>query len=114
MKQFDVFADQTPKGGILIYCELDPLCMMIGKKERTDVQGISYKAHPHRIQDGVVYLTDGADKYPINVFGTHNLQNINAAKELVKKLGVTPAQFYEAIQTFEGAAGLDSWTIKRE
>jgi UDP-N-acetylmuramate: L-alanyl-gamma-D-glutamyl-meso-diaminopimelate ligase len=36
VKQFDVFADQTPKGGILIYCEEDPMTMMIGKKERPD------------------------------------------------------------------------------
>ncbi|HEY9487825.1 MAG TPA: Mur ligase family protein, partial [Chryseosolibacter sp.] len=47
VKQFDVFADQTPKGGTLIYCEQDSMSLIIGKKERTDVLGITYKSHPH-------------------------------------------------------------------
>lgn len=105
VRQFDVFADQTPKGGILIFCEQDPLAMMIGKKERTDVLGISYKSHPHVIENGTVFLKGGDQKYPINIFGSHNLLNISGAKELLKKLGVTNEQFFDAMTTFEGAAG---------
>ncbi|MEX2235642.1 MAG: Mur ligase family protein, partial [Cyclobacteriaceae bacterium] len=47
VKQFDLFADQTPKGGILIYCDQDSMALIIGKKERNDVAAISYKSHPH-------------------------------------------------------------------
>ena len=32
VRQFDLFADQTPKGGILVYCEQDSMALMIGKK----------------------------------------------------------------------------------
>lgn len=105
--QFDRFADQTPKGGILIYCEQDALAMMIGKKERTDVQSISYKTHPHAEHDARFYLLSGKEKekVPIKLFGTHNMQNIGGAKELLKKIGITGEQFLEAIQSFEGASG---------
>jgi UDP-N-acetylmuramate: L-alanyl-gamma-D-glutamyl-meso-diaminopimelate ligase len=106
VKQFDIFADETPKGGILIYCEQDSLALIIGKKERNDVQAISYRSHPHASDsNGQFYLTNGDMKYPVKVFGGHNFQNINAAKEVLKKIGITPEKFFEAITSFEGAAG---------
>jgi UDP-N-acetylmuramate: L-alanyl-gamma-D-glutamyl-meso-diaminopimelate ligase len=105
VKQFDRFADQTPKGGILIYCEQDSMALMIGKKERPDVLEISYKSHPHVTDShGQFYLTSNKEKYP-KVFGSHNYQNISGAREVLKKLGITTEQFYQAISSFEGAAG---------
>lgn len=105
VKQFDLFADQTPRGGTLIYCEQDSMALIIGKKERTDVAGISYKSHPHTLDGGRFALTFNKEKYPIKIFGSHNFQNINGAKEVLKKIGVTNEQFYKAIGSFEGASG---------
>jgi UDP-N-acetylmuramate: L-alanyl-gamma-D-glutamyl-meso-diaminopimelate ligase len=105
VKQFDLFADQTPKGGILIYCEQDSISLIIGKKERSDVLAIPYKNHPHANDNGQIFLTNGKDRYPIKVFGSHNYQNISGAKEILKKIGVTDQQFFESISTFEGASG---------
>jgi UDP-N-acetylmuramate: L-alanyl-gamma-D-glutamyl-meso-diaminopimelate ligase len=105
VKQFDFFADQTPKGGILIYCEQDSIALIIAKKERTDVLAIPYKSHSHSLDNGKIYLTNGTDRYPIKVFGSHNYQNISGAKEVLKKIGVTDQQFFEAISSFEGASG---------
>ncbi|NBP68308.1 MAG: peptidoglycan synthetase, partial [Cytophagia bacterium] len=97
VKQFDLFGDQTPKGGMLIYCEQDSMSMMIGKKERHDVLTIPYKTHPHSEDNHQSFLTNGKDRYPIKIFGTHNLQNISAAKELLKKIGITAEMFFEAV-----------------
>ena len=36
LKQFDLFADQTPKSGILIFCENDPMVGIVGNKQRAD------------------------------------------------------------------------------
>lgn len=105
VRQFDTFSDQTPKGGTLIYCEQDPMAVIIGKKERPDVQAISYKTHPHAQEGGKFFLTSGKDRYSVKVFGTHNFLNVSGAKEVLKKIGITNEQFYEAISTFEGAAG---------
>ncbi len=86
VEEFDRFADQTPKGGILIYCEQDSMALMIGKKERADVTSISYKSHAHTSDNnGLFFLTNGKERYPIRLFGNHNFQNINAAKEVLKK-----------------------------
>ena len=51
-----------------------------------------------------ILQTDG-EKYPVKIFGGHNFQNISAAKEILKKIGITPEKFFEAITSFEGAAG---------
>lgn len=106
VRQFDVFADQTPKGGILVYCEQDSMALMIGKKERTDVTAISYKSHPHTSEPGGRFaLTYNKEKYPVNLFGSHNFQNISGAREVLKRVGITNEQFYSAITSFQGAAG---------
>ncbi|HEY0654673.1 MAG TPA: Mur ligase family protein [Chryseosolibacter sp.] len=106
VRQFDLFADQTPKGGILVYCEQDSMALMIGKKERGDVIEIAYKSHSHTSDNnGQFYLTDGKEKFPIKIFGSHNYQNIAGAKEVLKRIGVTDEQFFQAIQSFQGAAG---------
>ena len=106
IRQFERFADSTPKGGTLIYHEEDPHAKRIGQTERPDVQAIPYKTHDHRIAHGQVFLLDENKKsVPIKIFGDHNLQNIAAAKALLKKIGITSDQFYEAITTFTGAAG---------
>lgn len=106
VKQFDLFADQTPKGGILVYCEQDAMALMIGKKERIDVTEIAYKSHPHTSDNnGQFFLTASKNKYPIKVFGSHNYQNIAGAKEILKRIGITDEEFYQAITSFQGAAG---------
>lgn len=103
MKQFEVFADATPKGGSLIYCEEDAMATVIGNKEREDVHRIAYATHPYMIENDVTYLTNGSEKVHIKLFGKHNLQNINGAKEVLKKIGISEDQFYQAIPTFQGA-----------
>ena len=103
VKQFDLFADSTPKGGTLIYSEDDSLATVIGKKEREDIHALPYKTHPYTIEDGTTYLTFGKELVPAKIFGKHNLQNISAALTLLKRIGITEDMFYMAIQSFKGA-----------
>jgi UDP-N-acetylmuramate: L-alanyl-gamma-D-glutamyl-meso-diaminopimelate ligase len=82
------------------------MALMIGKKERADVQEISYKSHSHAADNnGQFFLTYQKERVPIRVFGSHNFQNLSGAKEVLKKIGITTEQFFQAITTFEGAAG---------
>ncbi len=104
VRQFDLFADATPKAGSLIYCEEDDLATVICVKEREDVSRIPYQEHPSTIEDGITYLKTDLGPVPVKVFGRHNMQNFSGALEVLKKIGVLETQFYEAIQSFEGAA----------
>jgi UDP-N-acetylmuramate: L-alanyl-gamma-D-glutamyl-meso-diaminopimelate ligase len=100
VSQFDTFADSTPKSGILLYCENDPLAMLAGSKPRADVFGIGYKIHPHTSESGKHFLTVGKEKIPVAVFGSQNFQNISAAKELLRRIGITNDMFYKAVTSF--------------
>lgn len=105
VRQFDRFADATPKGGQLIYNDDDDIASVICKKERTDVGTHGYTIHKHRVADGQVFLidSDGAE-HPIKVFGNHNLLNISAALQVCNLLRVPENTFYEAIGSFQGAS----------
>lgn len=103
--QFELLADQMPKAGVLIFDETDNLLDVIGEKERPDVQKVPYDAHPHVIRDGRTYLTTpGGQEVTLQVFGLHNMKNIAGAMAVCDRLGISDDQFYEAIQTFAGAA----------
>ncbi len=104
VKQFDFFADATPKAGCLVFCDEDPLASIIGNKEREDVLAIPYKTHPFTIEDGTPCLQFKNELIQIKVFGKHNMQNISAAKEVLKRLGVSEEMFFQAIPSFEGAS----------
>ncbi len=104
VKQFDIFADATPKGGTIIYCEDDAMATVICSKERRDVTTIEYKIPPYKIKQGVYYLITDEGEFPLQVFGKHNMQNLSGARELLKRIGITNEQFNEAIQSFKGAA----------
>lgn len=91
IRQFDLFADGTPKGGILIYGEQDKIASVISNKERADVLYVPYKAHPK-------------DKLPAALSDKKMLLNVSAAFETLKRMGVTAEQFYKAIASYDGAS----------
>lgn len=105
VKQFELFADATPKGGALVYIENDDLVTIIGRKERPDVARLPYKIHKHTVRDGKTYLiTESSEEVLVHVFGDHNMENINAARLVCSKIGISRDKFYEAISEFKGAA----------
>lgn len=104
VKQFEMFADASPKAGSLIYCEEDDLATVICRKERPDVNRIEYRAHPHKVVDGQTYLETDFGEVPIRLFGYHNMQNLSAAMEVCTRIGVTTKDFYQAVASFGGAS----------
>jgi UDP-N-acetylmuramate: L-alanyl-gamma-D-glutamyl-meso-diaminopimelate ligase len=104
VKQFDAFADATPKAGTLIFCASDDVAAMICKKERDDVQLMEYKAHKNEIRNGHTFLLTDEGEVPFAVFGKHNMKNLSGAKAVCGKIGITDRMFYQAIQSFKGTA----------
>jgi UDP-N-acetylmuramate: L-alanyl-gamma-D-glutamyl-meso-diaminopimelate ligase len=102
VKQFDHFADSTPKAGILICSEADPVASMICQKERDDVQRIEYSAHKNEISNGKTYLLTDFGKVPLKIFGKNNMKNINGAKTICSKIGISDEMFYKAVESFDG------------
>ena len=105
-EQFRIFAEMTPKAGSLIYNQDDEQVQLVAvPRNPADISYIGYTVHPHSIRNGKTILHTKKDgDVEIQLFGEHNLRNINAAKEVCKKLGVKAHDFYDALKTFKGAA----------
>lgn len=104
VKQFEIFADSTPKGGTLIFCEEDDMAMVIASNQRTDVTQIHYPVHPYVLKNEITYLKTDSGLVPTKIFGQHNMLNLNGARRLLSRIGITDEIFYEAISSFEGAS----------
>ncbi|RVU25671.1 peptidoglycan synthetase [Sandaracinomonas limnophila] len=104
-ESFKELIKNLPKAGTLIYDETDPILKEMPKLSQDDVIKKPYKEHPALIENGKTILKgDDGVKYPITVFGNHNLKNINGARLICEQIGIEATEFYQAIQDFKGAA----------
>lgn len=106
VEQFKQFVDLIEPNGSLIYCnedkELQKVAANSGKAN--NITKIPYSIPGHRIENGTTILEDKGKDIPLQVFGNHNLMNLNGAQLVCNKLGLSDEQFYEAIRSFKGAA----------
>jgi UDP-N-acetylmuramate: L-alanyl-gamma-D-glutamyl-meso-diaminopimelate ligase len=103
LEQFRIFVRTIEPGGCLIYDQTDVEAEKIAQGAQCRTFG--YGVHPFE-SNGIkttLLLPDGSRR-EVGVFGSHNMKNINAARLVCQQLGVTDAQFYEAIASFKGAA----------
>lgn len=102
-RQFALFGAATPKGGVLVYFEIDHVVAVLSPLNRADVLLVPYKTHASIQENGQEFLvTSTKERVPLKITGKHNLQSISAAQEAVKKIGITSEMFYQAIPSFEG------------
>jgi len=109
VEQFKLFADLIEQGGSLVYCTEDKEVKKIGESARTDIKKFPYSVPKHFIEKGTTYLVHSdsqlaTENTELNVFGEHNLMNIEAARLACNQIGVSDESFYKAISSFHGAA----------
>lgn len=102
LAELETIANATPKGGIIIYPEADKELKAIATRERADVQTLAYNTYKHEIKGGnTILITSTNEKFPIALKTEKELQCIGAARELLKKIGISSGQFYRAVSTFK-------------
>lgn len=104
VEQFKLFIDAIEPGGKLVYCEEDDHVKMLSEAKNVTVDRIPYGIPAHRIDQGLTVLTTANGDVPLQVFGKHNLQNMEGARHVCHLLGIGDKQFYGAISSFHGAA----------
>lgn len=106
LEQFRIFVNLISDKGSLVYCEEDVEVKKIGEAASGKIQKIPYFIPKFEIKDGVTYIINPAtnELIPLMVFGHHNLLNLQGAHSVCRLIGVTDKEFYNAIQTFKGAA----------
>ena len=87
---FRKFVDGIEPNGTFIYYEGDENLRTIAKKARTDIARVPYDAYEGNV--------------PMQVFGRHNMQNLQAACLACHAIGVNTDDFYHSIASFTGAS----------
>jgi len=104
VEQFKIFAEMIPENGRYIYCNDDLVLQEMNKSAKICAAKMGYGVHSHFIENGITFLITKFGHIPLQIFGKHNLTNINAARLACSAVGISEEQFYSAIQTFEGAS----------
>ncbi len=102
--QFKKFIAITPQHGKVFYAEEDKALCELVAQVGSPSNLIPYGPHASEIRNQQTYLKHDTGETAIEVFGQHNMQNLQVAKSILNEIGVTSAEFYQHIQTFAGAA----------
>ena len=104
VSQFKVFTDAMVHGGIMVYNQEDATVKEIVESSENHIQKYPYQTPKHFIENGVTFIETSEGDLPLEVFGTHNLQNLAGAKWICQHMGIDEDDFYEAIASFSGAS----------
>ncbi len=102
--QFEKFVNSIQNEGKLFWFEEDSNLLNISKTNQ-NITSVSYNK-PDYIEEinGKVFVCIDEEKYELNIFGEHNLQNAVAALNACKEVGVDEKTFWLSMSDFEGAA----------
>lgn len=99
LEQFRIYVNTIENGGCLIFDNNDIEARKIA--DNASVKTYGYDIHPYTSEGEDTFLIVNNDKIKIQVFGEHNMKNVNAAYNVCKQIGVSDETFYEAIRTFK-------------
>jgi UDP-N-acetylmuramate: L-alanyl-gamma-D-glutamyl-meso-diaminopimelate ligase len=102
--QFRIFINQISPAGTLVYCREDEEVRELSENTNPGIRKIPYGIPLYRTESDTTILCAPGRDVPLKVFGKHNLMNLMGALEICRQMGVEDAVFYEAIQSFKGAA----------
>lgn len=104
VEQFRIYVNGIPENGCLIYCSEDPEVKKVCEAATPVQRKLPYAVPKHRIEGGITILETPHGDVALQVFGTHNLMNLEGARLMCNEAGIADAQFYTAISSFKGAA----------
>ena len=104
VEQFEIFLKQITNGGAIIYNEEDAEVKRVVEATENPIKKYPYQTPEYTVEDGETFLETPEGPMPIEVFGKHNLNNLEGARWICQLMGVDADDFYEAIATFKGAS----------
>lgn len=103
VEQFDIFCRQITENGTLVYNREDEEVKRLGEKYAGTIHAVPYGTPKYEVTETGTVLEYEGKKYPLKIFGGHNLQNLMGAMHLGETMGIEPHDFLEAMETFTGA-----------
>ena len=102
--QFRQYIETIVPGGALVYNQDDAVLTRLVALSQNTIRKQGYQTPPAFIENGITYLETPEGDLPLSIFGQHNLANLAGAKWICQLMGIDELDFYEAIESFTGAA----------
>lgn len=104
LEQFDIFIKTiNPEGKLFYYGNDDYLTNLVSKNPRINAE--KYYEIIHKTdKNGLAVINHNNKEYKLNIFGKHNLENLNASLMICRELGITEDKFLSSIMSFKGAS----------
>ncbi|QNJ98016.1 UDP-N-acetylmuramate--L-alanine ligase [Constantimarinum furrinae] len=104
VEQFRIFLTEIVNGGAIIYNSEDEIVKQIVEQSTNQIKKYPYQTPHYVVENGETLLDTPEGSMPIEVFGKHNLNNLEGARWVCQLMGVDATHFYDAIATFTGAS----------
>ncbi|PWH87014.1 UDP-N-acetylmuramate--L-alanine ligase [Brumimicrobium oceani] len=103
VEQFNIFCNVIEDEGVLVYNEEDFDTKTVASKQAGRLKTVPYSTPRYEVNtEGTSYFYEN-NKFPLKIFGAHNLQNLCGAMNVVEALGISPTEFLNAMKDFTGA-----------
>ncbi len=103
VEQFHTFCEKIEPNGTLIYAANDAEVKRLGEEFSLRLNAIPYDVPSYEMTETGTILEWEGEKYALQIFGAHNLQNLVGAMRLAEKVGISSKDFFHAASTFTGA-----------
>ena len=104
VEQFEIFLTEITNGGTIIYNQEDAEVKRVVESSTATIKKVAYGTPEYTVENGTTLLETPEGPMPIEVFGKHNLNNLEGARWIYQLMGIDADDFYEAIATFSGAS----------
>ena len=102
--QFRQLLNTLGRDSVLIYNKEDKKVNELINQKKQDFKKVPFHLPNYKIEYGQATLNHKNSSYSLEIFGKHNLSNLEAAKQVCMQLGVQEDKFYSTIQSFKGAS----------
>ena len=103
--QFRIFAEMIPGSGTLIYCNDDVNVANMAMSLSGKYAKIPYDLPQYTINNGITEITfSNEETYKLEIFGRHNMLNMEGARKVLQTIGVSSEDFFKSISKFKGAS----------
>jgi len=112
VEQFRIFLDLIPDEGVLVYFDEDENLKKLVENSQKGFKKVPYAYPPYVVgSENIkakakveVEVEIEGERYPVQIFGAHNMANLLGAMRVCEELGISNKDFMKAIASFKGAA----------
>jgi UDP-N-acetylmuramate: L-alanyl-gamma-D-glutamyl-meso-diaminopimelate ligase len=101
VEQFRIFINSIVKDGKLIYFKEDNELQKLTKN--INVTNFTYTTPMYHIRNGKTIISK-SERYTLDIFGEHNLQNSEGVRLICEQLGIFEKDFYTSLSSFKGTS----------